>query len=61
MAAEDVTWEDAMKRLRTEVGRARDAGRMTRPSPILGRMSHNDWVRLPCRHAELHFSFMHPA
>ena len=59
--AADVTWEDAMKRLRTEVGRARDAGRMTRPSPILGRMSHNDWVRLHCRHAELHFSFMHPA
>ena len=27
------------------------------PSPLLGRLSHEQWVRLHCRHAELHLSF----
>ena len=58
--AEDVTWADALNLLRKEIGRARDRGRMTQPSPILGRMSHEDWIKLHCRQAELHFSFMHP-
>jgi hypothetical protein len=33
---------------------------MTATSPVLGRLSHEQWVQFHCRHAEMHFSFMHP-
>lgn len=29
--------------------------------PLLGAMTHDDWIKLNLRHAELHFSFFHPA
>jgi hypothetical protein len=33
----------------------------TQPNPLLGELSHADWIKLNLRHAELHFSFFHPA
>lgn len=30
------------------------------PNPILGPLSHEDWVKLNLRHAELHLSFFQP-
>lgn len=32
----------------------------TLPNPIFGQMSHDDWIKLNLRHAELHQSFFHP-
>ena len=29
-------------------------------NPVFGRMSHEDWLKLNLRHAELHLSFLHP-
>ena len=43
---------DAVQRQKTETHRE--------PSPFLGKMSHEDYVRLHCRHAELHLSFVVP-
>ena len=56
-----VTWESALAGLRREIGRVEAGTRMTQPSPVMGKMTHDDWVRFHCRHAELHFSFMMPA
>jgi hypothetical protein len=56
----DVTWDQALDELRATIQKAKRDG-MSEPSPILGRMTHDEWVRLHCRHAELHFSFLHPA
>ncbi len=50
----------AMERLRSAASRYRTE-RTTHPSPFLGPMTHEDWVKLHCRHAEMHFSFMHRA
>ncbi len=55
----DTTWEDAVSALRDAVRRIDSGERMTQPSPLLGAMTHEDWVNLHCRHAEMHFSFMH--
>ena len=55
------TWDDAVSALRSAVGRIDAGERMTQPSPLLGAMTHEDWVNLHCRHAEMHLSFMHPA
>lgn len=31
-----------------------------KPNPVFGRMTHDEWQALHCRHAELHLSFLHP-
>lgn len=55
-----VTWDAALAELRREIGRIRAGARMTHPSPVMGPMTHDEWVQFHCRHAELHFSFMMP-
>ena len=55
----DTTWDEAVSALRDAVGRIDIGERMTQPSPLLGAMTHEDWVKMNCRHAEMHFSFMH--
>jgi hypothetical protein len=55
-----VTWEEAVEYMSETMARLSDR-RMTAPSPILGRLTHEQWEQLHCRHAEMHFSFMHPA
>lgn len=56
---DDATMQGAIEELRDAIGRA-ERERMTIPSPLLGPLSHEDWVRLHCRHAELHFGFIRP-
>ncbi len=55
----ETTWDDAVAALRSALARIDAGERMTQPSPLLGAMRHEDWVDLHCRHAEMHFSFMH--
>ena len=55
----DITWEAAADTLRRAIGRL-DSQKMTSRSPVLGKLSPPQWEQLHCRHAELHFSFLHP-
>ena len=32
----------------------------TEQNPLFGHMTHEDWIKLNLRHAELHLSFFHP-
>ncbi|MCP3905095.1 MAG: DUF1569 domain-containing protein [Planctomycetes bacterium] len=57
----NLTWDEAVARLRGSVERLRAGERMTQRSPILGAMTHEEWERVHCRHAEMHFSFIQPA
>ena len=56
----DNTWPSAMKLLREAVSRTA-SDPMKADHPFFGEMSHEQWVQFHCRHAEMHFSFMHPA
>lgn len=56
---EDITWDEAVTYLRETIGRLQYE-RMSAPSPVLGPLTHEEWERLHCRHAEMHFSFMQP-
>ena len=56
-----VAWADAVHELRHEMSRIRAGTKMNAPSPVFGALSHEQWVQLHCRHAELHFSFIHRA
>ncbi len=60
LADPETTWPQAVTRLRRAVARF-EAASQVMPSPVLGPMSHDDWTRLHCRHAELHLGFVHPA
>lgn len=51
--------EEAFATLEREVAEAR-ARPMSHPSPLLGKLTHEEWVTVHCRHAELHFSFLKP-
>lgn len=53
------TWDEAVDDFRAVMMKL-DTRRMTCPSPIFGKLSHEQWVQVHCRHAELHFSFVDP-
>ncbi len=55
----DITFEEAHENLRQVIARVKSE-QMTASSPILGKMEHADWLKLHCRHAELHFGFLRP-
>lgn len=56
----DVTWEDATTRLKRAIARIDKGEKMPHRSPVLGFLEHEEWIQFHCRHAEMHFSFLHP-
>ena len=56
----DVSWERALSRFRKSMERIDGGDRMTHRSPVFGELNHEQWCQMHCRHAELHFSFLHP-
>lgn len=56
--AEDVPAGEAVERLRSAFARI-DEACPPDPSPLFGKMSHDQWRQLNLRHAELHFGFYH--
>ena len=51
-------WPDAISHARKAILRVEAGKYMSKPSPLLGKMAHQDWVKLHCRHAEMHLSFI---
>jgi hypothetical protein len=60
LATEPMETDLALRQLREAFGRL-ERQVPTQPNPVLGPLSHEDWIKLNLRHAELHFSFFHPA
>jgi hypothetical protein len=56
---EPVSLEDGLAQLRAAIGRLKAESKRA-PSPLLGRLSVEEWNQLHCRHAELHLSFLVP-
>jgi len=52
--------EDALAELESLCARTKDEAFIGR-SPLFGKMSPGQWVRMHCRHAELHFGFVEPS
>jgi hypothetical protein len=53
-----VTLPEAAAYLRRQLGRLAEGERMTHPSPAEGPLTHEQWVYVQLRHAELHLSFL---
>lgn len=58
-AAEPVPLDEGLERMRRALGRLK-AEAPTAPNVIFGPLSHDEWVALHCRHAELHLGFLVP-
>lgn len=56
----DISSDEGATYLRTQLERLKKGEKMTRRSPFLGAMSHEDWLILHRKHAALHFSFLKP-
>lgn len=51
--------DEGLQRYRAALQRLR-AGAPSQRSPIFGPLTHEEWIELNLRHAELHLSFMRP-
>ena len=58
LPAPDATLDAAEARLRRALGRMRAGEPMTAVSPLLGRMTPEEWTTLQLRHMEHHLSFL---
>jgi hypothetical protein len=54
-----IPFEQSMARMRKCLARIAAGERMTRPNPLLGPMTHDEWVRMQCGHCQLHLGFLH--
>jgi len=50
---------DALEKLRIAAGRLQSE-KMTAIHPVLGKLTHEEWLELHLRHAEMHLSFAVP-
>ncbi|MFM1937103.1 MAG: hypothetical protein RI990_2062 [Planctomycetota bacterium] len=53
-----VTFEDGMARMRRALARLERGERMSHPSPWLGPLTHDQWVRINLSHTQMHLGFM---
>ena len=56
---ERMATEEALAELRTAFGRLEQES-PTVPNVVFGKLTHDEWIKLNQRHAELHLSFFHP-
>lgn len=56
-----VPFEEGLLALREQLSRIDRGERMTHASPGLGALTHDEWVRLHLRHAELHLAYLNHA
>lgn len=54
-----ISLEEGLKNLQNALQRFKSEKKRT-PSPVLGELTHDQWIQLQCRHCELHLSFLIP-
>lgn len=51
---------EGLNALREQIDRVQKGERMTQPSPLIGPLTHDDWMVMQLKHFSLHLSFLHP-
>lgn len=54
----ETTFEAGMSSLRAQIERTRRGERFAKPSPLLGELTHDEWLRLQLGHCQLHLGFV---
>ncbi|MFI4917462.1 MAG: DUF1569 domain-containing protein [Phycisphaerales bacterium JB060] len=57
---EDIADRDGLAFLREQIARVQRGETMTQTSPLLGRLTHEEWITLQRKHMALHLSFLDP-
>ncbi len=52
------SFAEGLAELRLQIGRIRAGERFTAPSPLFGRLTHEQWTRIQLGHCTLHLSFL---
>lgn len=55
-----VAFETGLADMQNIFKRLDDGEKFTKPSPLFGPLTHEQWSALHCGHCSLHFSFLHP-
>lgn len=55
---DQVSFEEGIMGLRAQLDRIENGERMTHPSPVLGRMRHEQWIKLHLDHCRMHMGFI---
>lgn len=58
MPRDEVPTEQGISAIREQLARIEGGEKMTQPSPILGKMSHEQWILLHLDHCRMHFGFL---
>jgi len=58
LGAESCSLDDGYSRVQSAFRRLKDEA-PTQPNVIFGPLSHEEWIQMNLRHAELHLSFLH--
>jgi hypothetical protein len=54
----EVSFEQGMTEMREQVARLDAGDRFTHPSPVLGPLTHEEWVKLHLAHCMMHLGFI---
>lgn len=54
------SFSEGMVAMRDAVARVSRGERFTKPSPLFGQLTHDEWLRLHLGHCSTHLSFLHP-
>lgn len=57
VGADEVPFETGLRHFRAALDRMEEAPPSIK-NPILGPLTHHEWMQLQCRHAELHLGFL---
>ncbi len=57
---EGITDAEGLAYLRQQIARIQAGEKFTRPSPLLGSLTHEEWLTLQRKHMALHHSFIDP-
>lgn len=60
LPSDDVGDVEGLALLREQIARIHAGEAMTQPSPLLGQLTHEEWLTLQRKHMALHLSFLHP-
>ena len=58
LPSDTMDFDTGLAALRREIGRIRAGERFTHPSPLFGKLTHDQWVGLHCNHAAMHLGFL---
>jgi len=55
----EVSVEDGLAMMRAQLARIDTGEKMTQPSPVMGKMTHELWILMHLNHGRLHMGFFH--